>query len=105
MRCSLLAKEGQKEYSNSVPLPNNSSYYRQEMQTLWKKVNQIVMAEQSTLESLLSGLNRDQLQSLVLKLVEQKPSLTETIRVQVRLLQLPLSMPNATPTPRIYVDP
>jgi len=39
------------------------------------------------LTSLLAGLNRDQLQSLVLKLVEQKPSLTESIRVQAALLQ------------------
>ena len=43
------------------------------------------------LESLLSGLNRDQLQSLLLKLSEQEPSLTGTIERQVALLQTSLS--------------
>jgi uncharacterized Zn finger protein len=61
--------------------------------------------EHSTIASLLSGLNRDQLQSLVLKLVEQKPSLTESIRVQATLLQTPASNPNAAPKPIMQVDP
>ena len=61
--------------------------------------------EHSTIASLLTGLNRDQLQSLVLKLVEQKPSLTESIRVQATLLQTPASNTNAAPKPIIQVDP
>jgi hypothetical protein len=39
------------------------------------------------LESLLSGLNRDQLLTLLLKLSEQDPSLASAIEKQVRLLQ------------------
>ncbi len=40
-----------------------------------------------TLESLLAGLSRDQLQSLLLKLAELEPSLISTIEKQVGLLQ------------------
>jgi uncharacterized Zn finger protein len=61
--------------------------------------------EHSPLESLLSGLNRDQLQSLVLKLAEQKPSLTETIKIQATLLQTPASKPDVAPKPLIQIDP
>src|SRR2546421_1621953 len=57
----------------------------------------------SSLESLLSGLNRDQLQSLLLKLGEQEPSLREAIERQVAVLQT--SMPKAVPKPHITVDP
>src|SRR5947207_1456773 len=57
----------------------------------------------SSLESLLSGLNRDQLQSLLLKLGEQEPSLREAIERQVALLQT--STPKAVPKPHITVDP
>src|SRR6266566_6094526 len=56
-----------------------------------------------SLESLLSGLNRDQLQSLLLKLGEQEPSLSEAIERQVALLQT--STPKAVPKPHITVDP
>ena len=63
-----------------------------------------------SLESLLSGLNRDQLQSLLLKLGEQEPSLTEAIERQVALLQTSSSKPTtpspkAAPKPLIAVDP
>ena len=57
----------------------------------------------SSLESLLSGLNRDQLQSLLLKLGEQEPSLREAIERQAALLQT--STPKAVPKPHITVDP
>src|SRR6266567_2879570 len=56
-----------------------------------------------SLESLLSGLNRDQLQSLLLKLGEQEPSLREAIQRQAALLQT--STPKAVPKPHITVDP
>jgi uncharacterized Zn finger protein len=63
-----------------------------------------------SLESLLSGLNRDQLQSLLLKLSEQEPALTAAILRQVALLQTSSSLPTtpspkATPKPHIEVDP
>ena len=61
--------------------------------------------EHSPLESQLSGLNRDQLQALVLKLVAQKPSLTETIQMHATRLQTPPSKPDEAPKPRIHVDP
>ena len=61
------------------------------------------------LESLLSGLNRDQLQSLLLKLAEQEPSLITTIERQATLLQTSASQPTtppqqAPPKPPIAVD-
>src|SRR6266849_9765717 len=61
------------------------------------------------LESLLSGLNRDQLQSLLLKLAEQEPSLITIIERQVVLLQNATSQPTtpspkAAPKPAIAVD-
>src|SRR5207248_868907 len=59
-------------------------------------------------ESLLSGLNRDQLQSLLLKLGEQEPSLTEAIERQAAILQTSQptpSSPKAVPKPHITVDP
>ena len=61
------------------------------------------------LESLLSGLNRDQLQSLLLKLAEQEPSFISTIENQVALLRNSSSQPTtppqqATPKPFIAVD-
>src|SRR5689334_14363694 len=61
--------------------------------------------EQSPLKGLLSGLTRDQLQALVLKLVEQKPSLTESVQVQATLLQSPSPQPSAAPKPKTHVDP
>src|SRR5437588_9714915 len=61
-----------------------------------------------SLESLLSGLNRDQLQTLLLKLGEQEPSLTRAIEKQVALLQTSQSAtpsPQPAPKPAIKVDP
>src|SRR5258708_39441109 len=56
------------------------------------------------LESLLSGLNRDQLQSLLLQLAEQEPSLISTIEKQDSLLQTSSSQPT-TPSPKITPKP
>ena len=61
------------------------------------------------LEGLLSGLNRDQLQALLLKLAEQEPSVITTIERQATLLQNSVSQPTtppqqATPKPPIAVD-
>ena len=61
------------------------------------------------LESLLSGLNRDQLQSLLLKLAEQEPSFISTIENQVALLRNSSSQPTtppqqATPKPSNALD-
>jgi hypothetical protein len=53
---------------------------------------------QLALESLLSGLNRDQLQPLLLKLAEQEPSLIATMEKQVALLCSSSSQPT-TPSP------
>ncbi len=61
----------------------------------------------SAFESLLSGLNRDQLQSLLLKLSEQEPSLIQAIERQVALLhtsQPTTPSPQAPARPRIDVD-
>ena len=63
----------------------------------------------SALDSLLSGLKREQLQSLLMKLVEQEPSILATIERQARLLQTSSSQPTtassvATPKPSIAVD-
>jgi uncharacterized Zn finger protein len=60
-----------------------------------------------SLESLLSGLTREQLQSLLLKLSEQESSLAEAIERQVALLQT--SQPTTpvakvAPKPQIHVD-
>src|SRR2546421_3184450 len=65
--------------------------------------NRINKDAHPSLESILSGLNRDQLQSLLLKLSEQEPSLTQAIERQVSLLQT--SQPKAVPKPSIVVDP
>jgi len=61
------------------------------------------------LESLLSGLNRDQLQALLLKLAEQTPSLIATIERQIALLPTPSFQsttlsPMAPSKPAITVD-
>src|SRR5258708_18719824 len=66
--------------------------------------------KEPSLESLLSGLSRDQLQSLLLKLSEQTPSLTTVIQRQVMLLQISSSQPTdlspkAAPKPHIEVAP
>src|SRR6266516_478567 len=63
----------------------------------------------SALESLLSGLNRDQLQALLLKLAEQEPSVITPIKRQAILLHPSASQPTtppqqATPKPAIAVD-
>ncbi|HYB01400.1 MAG TPA: hypothetical protein VED37_14370 [Ktedonobacteraceae bacterium] len=63
----------------------------------------------SALDSLLSGLNREQLQLLLLKLAEQEPSVLATIERQARLLQTSSSQPTtassvAPPKPSIAVD-
>ena len=44
--------------------------------------------ERPSIESLLTGLDREQLQTLVLKLVEHQPHLANTIEIQVKGLQL-----------------
>jgi uncharacterized Zn finger protein len=49
--------------------------------------NRVNKEAQLALESLLAGLNRDQLQSLLLKLVEQEPSLITTIEKQVAVVR------------------
>jgi uncharacterized Zn finger protein len=63
---------------------------------------------QLALESLLAGLNRDQLQTLLLKLTEQEPSLIATIEKQVALLrtssQATTPSPVTPPKPAIVVD-
>jgi hypothetical protein len=61
------------------------------------------------LERLLAGLNREQLQSLLLKLAEQEPSVIATIERQATLMQTSASQPTtppqwATPKPAIAVD-
>ncbi|HJT55860.1 MAG TPA: hypothetical protein VJ761_05155 [Ktedonobacteraceae bacterium] len=61
------------------------------------------------LEHLLTGLNREQLQSLLLNLAEQEPSVIATIERQARLLQTSSSQPTtsssvAPPKPSIAVD-
>ncbi len=61
------------------------------------------------LKSLLSALNRDQLQALILKLAEQEPSVIATIERQATLLQASTSQPTtplqqATPKPALAVD-
>src|SRR2546428_3134085 len=65
--------------------------------------------DRSPLKNLLSGLNRDQLQSLLLKLAEQEPAVIATIERQAILLQTSSSQPTtppqqATPKPPIAVD-
>ncbi len=60
------------------------------------------------LESLLSGLNRDQLQSLLLKLCEQEPALAVALEKQAALLhpsQPTTPSPKGAPKPQIAVDP
>ena len=70
--------------------------------------NKINKEAQRALESLLAGLNRDQLQSLLLKLAEQEPSLIATIEKQVALLrtssQATTPSPVTPPKPAIVVD-
>jgi hypothetical protein len=61
------------------------------------------------LESLLLGLNRDQLQALLLKLAEQTPFLMATIERQIALLPTPSFQPTtlspmAPSKPAIPVD-
>src|SRR6266571_7718355 len=65
--------------------------------------------DRSPLKNLLSGLNRDQLQSLLLKLAEQEPAVIATIERQAILLQISSSQPTtppqqATPKPPLAVD-
>src|SRR5260370_4754015 len=60
------------------------------------------------LESLLSGLNRDQLQSLLLKLCEQGPALAVALEKQAALLhpsQPTTTSPKVATKPQIAVDP
>src|SRR5258708_32997160 len=66
--------------------------------------------KEPSLESLLSGLSRDQLQSLLLNLSEQTPVLTTVIQRHVMLLQISSSQPTdlspkAARKPNIEVDP
>src|SRR6266566_1794625 len=59
------------------------------------------------LESLLLGLTREQLQSLLLKLSEQEPLLTEAIEREVALLktsQPTTPAPKVAPKPQVHVD-
>ncbi len=60
-------------------------------------------------DSLLSNLNRDQLQSLLLKLIERDPSLLEIIEGQIDMLgsvssKATPASPMAAPTRRVEVD-
>ena len=60
-----------------------------------------------SLESLLSGLTREQLQSILLKLSEQEPSLTEAIERQIGQVQtskVTAPAPKVAPKPQINVD-
>src|SRR5206468_2571730 len=60
-----------------------------------------------SLESLLLGLTREQLQSLLLKLSEQEPLFTEAIEREVALLKTSQSttpVPKVAPKPQIPVD-
>lgn len=70
--------------------------------------NKINKEAQLAFESLLAGLNRDQLQSLLLKLAEQEPSVIATIEKQVALLgtssQTTTPPPVTPPKPAIVVD-
>src|SRR3989440_545181 len=56
------------------------------------------------LESQLAGLSREQLQSLLLKLAEQEPSLIPTIEKQVTMLRTSSSQPT-TPLPQAVREP
>ena len=56
------------------------------------------------LESQLAGLSREQLQSLLLKLAEQEPSLIPTIEKQVTMLRTSSSQPT-TPLPQAAREP
>jgi len=63
-----------------------------------------------SLENLLTSLNRDQLQSLVLTLAQRELSLVDVIKGEVRLLRSSSpgtgTMPSPpTPPPRVEVDP
>jgi uncharacterized Zn finger protein len=66
--------------------------------------NRMNKEAQLALEGLLAGLNREQLQSLLLKLAEQEPSLISTIEKQASLLQTSSSQPT-TPSPKIAPKP
>src|SRR5437762_1861490 len=70
--------------------------------------NRMSKETQLALESLLSGLDRDQLQSLLLKLAEQESSLIATIEKQAALLhtssQPTTPSPLTPPKPAIVVD-
>ena len=65
--------------------------------------NRVNKEAQLALEGLLAGLNRDQLQSLLLKLVEQEPSLIATIEKQVAAVRV--SSEAATPSPAAPAKP
>jgi hypothetical protein len=64
--------------------------------------------DRSPLNNLLAGLNRDQLQSLLLKLAEQEPSLIPTVEKQVALWctssQVATPSQVTPPKPAIVVD-
>src|SRR5579864_4586932 len=93
-----LAKKTEREYSSS----NISRRGRRRMD------DRAIPNDFTFLESLLSGLNRDQLQTLLLKLSEQEPSLASAIEKQVRLLQqsqMTTAEPKIVPKPQIVVDP
>ena len=70
--------------------------------------DRIYKTARPALESLLSGLNREQLQALLLKLAEQEPSVITTIERQATLLQTsasqPTTSPQQAPKPAIAVD-
>src|SRR5206468_152670 len=66
--------------------------------------------ERQPVDTLIAGLNRDQLQALVLKLTQFEPDLSDTIEAQVSLLAPTLasatSSPAAKPPPaRPAIDP
>lgn len=58
----------------------------------------------SSLESLLTGLSRDELQSLLLKVVEQEPALKATVERQITLLRSSSQSATPSPKPPIVVD-
>src|SRR5690242_279037 len=69
-----------------------------------------MIKESLLLNSLLSNLNRDQLQLLLLKLVEQEPSLIETIKSNISSIStISSNYINTVLTPvtsqRIEIDP
>jgi uncharacterized Zn finger protein len=67
--------------------------------TCLARIHQPEMIEQHpALDTLLTGLGREQLQALLLKLAEREPSLVDMIEGQVALLSLPVPEPESKTT-------